>query len=72
MRLLLPAALIFAVAANAASAEIPCQCRDSQGNLHDVGTVLCLRVDGRAFMALCDMSLNVTIWRDTGAACPTG
>lgn len=53
----------------AAAREIPCECRDTFGNLHDVGTQLCLTVDGRTFMALCAMSQNVTIWRDTGDGC---
>ncbi|WGH79012.1 hypothetical protein [Jannaschia ovalis] len=66
------AALCLVTTAQATTSAIPCQCRDTNGNLHEVGTQMCLQVDGRAFMALCDMSLNVTIWRDTGDACPTG
>lgn len=65
-------ALCTATVTQATAKELPCECRDTYGNLHDVGTELCLTVDGRTFMALCAMSLNVTIWRDTGGACPTG
>ena len=74
-RMPLKFALVLVVACAAgqsAVGEIPCECRDTFGNLHDVGTRLCLTVDGRTFMALCAMSQNVTIWRDTGAACPMG
>ncbi len=55
-----------------ATAEIPCECRDTFGNLHEVGIEVCLTVDGRTFLARCAMAQNVTIWRDTGKACPMG
>lgn len=48
---------------------IECYCTDTQGARVEIGEEICLFVDGRAFMALCDMSLNVPIWRDTGAGC---
>lgn len=48
---------------------IECYCTDTQGARVEIGDSICLFVDGRAFMALCDMSLNVPIWRDTGAGC---
>ncbi|MCK0143851.1 hypothetical protein [Aliiroseovarius sp. F20344] len=48
---------------------IDCYCTDSQGGRVELGQSICLFVDGRAFMALCDMSLNVPIWRDTGQGC---
>ncbi|NNL17239.1 MAG: hypothetical protein HKP37_00715 [Boseongicola sp.] len=48
---------------------IECYCTDTQGGRVDLGQEICLVVNGRSFMALCDMSLNVPIWRDTGAGC---
>jgi len=48
---------------------IECYCTDTQGARVEIGDQICMFVDGRAFMALCDMSLNVPIWRDTGAGC---
>lgn len=48
---------------------IDCYCTDSQGLRVELGETICLVVDGRAFMAQCDMSLNVPIWRDTGSGC---
>lgn len=73
VRLLFALATLSLVGTLPATAkDLPCECRDTFGNLHDVGTELCLTVDGRTFMALCAMSLNVTIWRDTGSDCPIG
>ncbi len=48
---------------------IDCYCTDTEGLRVALGESICLTVDGRAFMAQCDMSLNVPIWRDTGAGC---
>ena len=48
---------------------VDCYCTDTQGLRVELGEVICLVVDGRAFMAQCDMSLNVPIWRDTGDGC---
>ena len=48
---------------------IECYCTDTQGARVDLGEQICLVVNGRSFMALCEMSLNVPIWRDTGAGC---
>ena len=48
---------------------VDCYCTDTQGARVELGETICLFVDGRAFMAQCDMSLNVPIWRDTGAGC---
>lgn len=50
---------------------IDCYCTDTQGSRVELGQEICLYVNGRAFMALCDMSLNVPIWRDTGRGCMT-
>ena len=48
---------------------VECYCTDTQGLRIELGETICLRVDGRAFMAKCDMSLNSPIWRDTGEGC---
>lgn len=48
---------------------IDCYCTDTQGARVELGEIICLRVDGRAYLALCDMSLNVPMWRDTGEGC---
>lgn len=48
---------------------IDCYCTDSSGGKVDVGEMTCLQVDGRMFMARCDMSLNVPIWREVSEGC---
>jgi len=48
---------------------IDCFCTDSGGGRVELGQQICLFVDGRAFMAKCEMSLNNPIWRDTGEGC---
>lgn len=48
---------------------IDCYCTDTGGGRVELGEEICLFVNGRAFIALCDMSLNVPIWRDTGVGC---
>ncbi|UWQ17161.1 hypothetical protein [Jannaschia sp. M317] len=51
---------------------VDCYCTDSTGGRVEMGQRTCLAVGGRQFMAKCDMSLNVPIWRDTGESCLTG
>jgi len=48
---------------------IECFCTDSAGSRVDLGEEICLFVDGRAFMARCEMSLNNPMWRETGQSC---
>ena len=50
---------------------IDCFCTDKQGARIELGESICLFVDGRAFMARCEMSLNVPMWRQTGDGCAT-
>ncbi|RVT84096.1 hypothetical protein DXV76_10375 [Rhodobacteraceae bacterium CCMM004] len=70
-------ALIAALCATPALADvttpqgrtIDCYCTDSTGGRVELGESICLRVDGRMFMARCEMALNNPIWRDTGEGC---
>lgn len=72
-----PALLILALLAPPAAADvtlpdgrvIECYCTDATGGRVEMGETICLFVDGRAFMARCEMSLNNPIWRDTGEPC---
>ena len=34
-----------------------------------MGETICLSVGGRNFLARCEMSLNVPMWRDIGSDC---
>lgn len=59
----------FADVTGPSGKTVECYCTDTQGLRVELGETICLVVDGRAFMAQCDMSLNVPIWRDTGDGC---
>lgn len=48
---------------------IDCYCTDSTGGRVELGETICLVVGGRAFLARCEMSLNVPMWRETGEGC---
>jgi hypothetical protein len=70
-------ALIFALFPFAAQGDIitpqgrtiDCYCTDSGGDRIELGETICLQVDGRMFMAQCQMSLNVPMWRETQEGC---
>lgn len=46
-----------------------CYCTDSSGARIELGQTICLHVDGRMFMAQCQMSLNVPMWRELQNGC---
>lgn len=46
-----------------------CYCTN-RGERVDMGKTSCLSVDGRSYLAKCDMSQNNPVWRDTGQLCP--
>jgi len=48
---------------------VDCYCTDRQGQRIEVGETICLQVDGRMFMAQCQMSLNVPMWREISPGC---
>nr|WP_239479668.1 hypothetical protein [Actibacterium sp. 188UL27-1] len=48
-----------------------CYCTDSSGSRVELGQLICLQVDGRLFMARCEMSLNVPMWREQQSGCST-
>ena len=50
---------------------IDCYCTDKSGARVELGELRCLQVDGRMFMAQCQMSLNVPMWRELSAGCFT-
>ena len=72
-RSVLPALLIAAPALADVKGQggkvIDCYCTDTQGARVELGETICLFVNGRSFMAQCDMSLNVPSWRDVGEGC---
>ena len=48
---------------------IDCYCTDQTGGRIELGELICLRVDGQTFMAQCQMSLNVPMWRKIQDGC---
>jgi len=48
---------------------IDCYCTDRSGSRVELGQTICLQVDGRMFMAQCQMSLNVPMWREVQKGC---
>lgn len=48
---------------------VDCYCTDRQGQRIEIGQTICLQVDGRMFMAQCQMSLNVPMWREVAPGC---
>lgn len=47
----------------------PCFCTDRTGAQIELGQTICMQVDGRMFMAQCQMSLNVPMWREVAEGC---
>ena len=48
---------------------VECYCTDASRNRIELGETICLQVDGRMFMAQCQMSLNVPMWREVQQGC---
>ena len=48
---------------------IDCFCTDTSGARIELGQTICMQVDGRMFMAQCQMSLNVPMWREVANGC---
>ena len=48
---------------------VECYCTDSRGARVELGETICMQVDGRMFMAQCQMSLNVPMWREVAKGC---
>ena len=69
LMLLLSAAPVLADVIGPGGKVRDCYCTDSSGGRVDLGETICLFVDGRAFMAQCQMSLNVPMWREISPGC---
>ena len=48
---------------------VDCYCTDKSGARVELGEMICLQVDGRMFMAQCQMSLNSPMWREVSEGC---
>lgn len=69
--------LSFALCPTLSSADVPltaakaieCYCTNTSGHRVELGQTICLFVDGKAFMAQCQMSQNVPMWRKVEETC---
>jgi len=50
---------------------VDCYCTDRSGGRIELGDTICLKVNGRSFLAQCQMSLNVPMWREIQSGCQT-
>lgn len=48
---------------------VDCYCTDRQHKRIEIGETICMQVDGRMFMAQCQMSLNSPMWREVQQGC---
>lgn len=48
---------------------VECYCTDRSGARVELGETICMQVDGRMFMAQCQMSLNSPMWREVQSGC---
>jgi len=69
--------ILFCMLAGTVSADVTspsgktveCYCTDASGARVELGETICLDVGGRMFMAQCQMSLNVPMWREVSPGC---
>lgn len=54
---------------NIGGKTVDCYCTDKSGSRVELGETMCMQVDGRMFMAQCQMSLNVPMWRELSDGC---
>ena len=52
-----------------AKKTVECYCTDKGGSRIELGETICMTVDGRSFMAQCQMSLNNPMWRELSDGC---
>lgn len=61
--------VVLPVVSGPARADPDCYCTDRTGARVEMGVSVCLTVDDRSFVARCEMSQNVPMWRPTGETC---
>ena len=59
----------FADVTSPSGKTVECYCTDRNHARVELGETICLQVDGRMFMAQCQMSLNVPMWREVQEGC---
>ena len=61
----------FAAGTYPSGKPVECFCTDAKGARVDLGDTVCLSISGRDFLAQCQMSLNVPMWREVQQGCVT-
>jgi hypothetical protein len=69
MEVILPLLMVATPALSADGTAPECYCTDRNGARVEMGETICLQVDGRMFMAECQMSLNTPMWRKVSDGC---
>ncbi|KEA07101.1 hypothetical protein CN09_09035 [Rhizobium rhizogenes] len=66
----LPLVVSAMIASVPALAGQDCYCKNSDGKQHAIGEIACMTVDGKSYLAQCEMNLNVTSWSKLQEGCP--
>lgn len=71
LALSLAAAAMVAGTVSASPPDRRCTCRNRDGVKYELGQLACIRVGDVAYLARCEMNLNVTTWKKLRDGCPT-
>ncbi|HXV30158.1 MAG TPA: hypothetical protein VD840_07495 [Sinorhizobium sp.] len=74
LKLLALSVAATAMVAGTVSAAPPdrrCACRNRDGARYELGQIACIRVGDVAYLARCEMNLNVMTWKKLRDGCPT-
>jgi len=61
---------MFSTLSFASPPDARCTCRNRDGSKLQLGQTVCIRVGDMAYLARCEMELNVTTWRKIRDGCP--
>jgi hypothetical protein len=61
---------MFSTLSFASPPDARCTCRNRDGSKLQLGQTVCIRVGDMAYLARCEMDLNVTTWRKIRDGCP--
>ena len=61
---------MFSTLSFASPPDARCTCRNRDGSNLELGQTVCIRIGDMAYLARCEMELNVTTWRKIRDGCP--
>ncbi len=47
-----------------------CACKSQRGGIFQLGERTCISVNGKSYLAECEMNLNITSWKKVQDECP--